>query len=92
MDARITIGDWQAAIAEAMTPRPGESVGKTSEELSIVCGVGYSRIKRALQALNREGRLVCTRRVILSIDGIYRSVPAYSIKPGTVVTEKGTGA
>jgi predicted transcriptional regulator len=77
----ITVDDWQSAIAEAMIPRPGEAGGKTTNELAETCGVSASRIKTALQRMHQEGRLSCTRKMVQSIDGSYRSVPAYSIRP-----------
>jgi hypothetical protein len=88
----ISPDDWQSALAEAMTLHPGESAGKTTVEIVEACQLPLSRVELGLRKLNREGRLLCTREPRMSIDGVMRPIPVYSIKPGTVVPEKGTGA
>jgi DNA-binding GntR family transcriptional regulator len=76
----LTVDDWRAAITEAIAPRAGE-VGKSSAELTDILGIPRARIKEALGRLHREGRLIVRQDRRLAIDGNYRPVPVYVIKP-----------
>ena len=76
----ITTEEWMKALQEAMTPRPGGSLGKTTRELSEIAGINEDTLKNMLRRFMAEGRLVSKKEKRQGIDGAWRLVPTYSIK------------
>lgn len=77
MSVSITEAELLEALAHSQ--KPGAEGARTVQEMAAETGIPEPRIRRALQALHREGRLTAYYVSRLAIDGHARRVPAYSI-------------
>ena len=76
---RVTTDDLLDALRDALTVKPGDDA-PTSLELQAATGLAERKLRRALAAVQAEGRLevVMVRRVDLA--GRVQSVPGYRLK------------
>ncbi len=80
-EARLTVDDWNRAVAEAMEAgRKANGKGKTMAELSSISGKSVGMVKRALQSMKAEGKLVVSKDYREALDNSMRLVTTYSVK------------
>lgn len=77
--ASLTITEGELLEALAHSQKPGEEGARTVEDMALASGLAPERVRRALKALQRDGRLTVYRVRRPAIDGRQTIVPAYSI-------------
>lgn len=77
MAISITEGELLEALAHSQ--KPGEDGARTVQEMAADTGLSEERVRKALQAFQRQGRLTVYRVRRTAIDSSQRIVPAYSI-------------
>ena len=75
----ITYDEWQAAIAEAMAPKKGDSAGLTLQEIMGMASKSKETVLSMLRKFHRDGRLVASTKSAVTITGRPYRVPVYSI-------------
>ena len=79
MATSLTITESELLEALAHSQRPGEDGARTVREMVADTGLAETRIHKALQAFQAQGRLTVYRVRRQAIDGTSKVVPAYSI-------------
>lgn len=75
----ISITESELLEALAHSQRPGEDGARTVQEMAADTGLSDERVRKAMAAFQRQGRLTVYRVRRTAIDGSLRVVPAYSI-------------
>ena len=75
----ITTDDLLDALRDALSTAP-DGDGQTVQEIAAAAGFGTTTVRKALAALQRDGRLVVVRVKRPALDGRQCSVPAYRMR------------
>ncbi len=75
----ITRDDWLKAVEEAEAPHTQDSECLTLRDLCEVFGVAEPNARRRIRLLVEQGRAVQTTKLIRSVTGAWRPVPAYRL-------------
>lgn len=77
--ARIEVSEADLLAALSESQRPGPESARSVADMAEATGVSVGMVRKALQRLQRDGRLTVHLARRPSIAGAFRAVPVYTI-------------